>query len=117
MLEVKDPETIIIKVLRIGVIISATLILLGLFLLYIKGGGENTYNNISFNNLLNGIISLNPYSIMLLGLLVLIFTPVVRVIASIFVFYIEKDLLYVRITVIVLVILIISFLIGIYFSN
>lgn len=114
MSKIIDPEEIIIKVLRVGVMISSSLILIGLLLLYIKGG-ENFYSNISLGAILNGLKNFNPYSIIMLGLLVLIITPVLRVISSIFVFYIEKDFLYMKITVIVLIILSISFFIGIYF--
>ena len=49
---------------------------------------------------------------MMLGIFLLILTPVLRVVISIYAFAKEKDHLYVWITSIVLVILIISFIIG-----
>lgn len=51
-------------------------------------------------------------SLMLLGVLILILTPILRVILSIIGFYKEKDHLYVLISSVVLAIIIISFLIG-----
>ncbi len=50
---------------------------------------------------------------MMFGLFCLILTPVLRVVVSLFTFLKEKDYLYVGITGIVLIILVISFLIGI----
>lgn len=56
---------------------------------------------------------LKPYAIMMFGLFCLILTPVLRVVVSLFTFLKEKDYLYVGITGIVLIILVISFFIGI----
>ncbi|MDR0898830.1 MAG: DUF1634 domain-containing protein [Lactobacillaceae bacterium] len=49
---------------------------------------------------------------MMYGVLVLIVTPTIRVIASIFMFAKDKDYKFVWITVIVLLILVVAFLIG-----
>jgi uncharacterized membrane protein len=48
----------------------------------------------------------------LLGLLMLIATPVMRVAASIFAFVYEHDYVYVTITAIVLALLLLSFVLG-----
>lgn len=112
----KEAEEIIIKVLRFGVLVSGFLIFVGLVLLYANGlQHENIYQVNSIDTMISGLKSFDPYSIIMLGLLVLIITPVLRVISSIIVFYLEKDFLYVRITVIVLIILMVSLFIGIYF--
>ena len=54
--------------------------------------------------------ALNSLGIIQLGLLVLIATPIVRVILSVVAFVLERDLLYVVVTSIVLGVLLYSFL-------
>lgn len=111
----KNAEGIIIKVLRVGVIVSSLLILLGMILLYANGEDiTRSFNVTSLSEIIKGSVSFDSCSIIMLGLLMLIITPVLRVVASMFVFISEKDFLYFRITIIVLIILLISFLIGIY---
>lgn len=115
MTKAKNTEEIIVKLLRVGVMISSTLIMIGLIMMYIKGdsGYANGYVA-SFSEIFHGIIELKPFSIIMLGLLVLIVTPVLRVAVSILVFAYERDYLYVKVTSVVLIILFISFFIGLY---
>jgi uncharacterized membrane protein len=61
---------------------------------------------------LDGLAKLRGQAIVVLGLLMLIATPVVRVAVSILLFLEDGDLTYVAITTTVLVLLILSFLIG-----
>lgn len=111
-------EEIIVKLLRVGVVISALLIGIGFVLLYAKGdSGYIEGTSITFNSFINGLIQLKPYYVIMLGLLVLIITPVLRVAISIVVFKLEKDYLYVKVTTVVLVILVISFFIGLFSQN
>ena len=110
-----DVQLIIGKILRLGVLVSATVMLIGLLLLIVKGNGgypNNTFPT-DFTEIWHGIAQLKPYAIMMLGIFLLILTPVLRVIVSIYSFYREGDNLYVVITTIVLVILGISFVFGI----
>ncbi|MGC8569057.1 MAG: DUF1634 domain-containing protein [Nitrososphaeria archaeon] len=100
--------------LRGGVILSAALLLLGLALLVINGrSGQYTVSQIAstaslvnssyFNAraIITGVQTMNPVSIMFLGLVVLIATPIVRVVLGIAQFMKEKDWLYTAITLIV----------------
>lgn len=107
-------EQLIGKIMRIGVIISVIIMLFGLVLYIVTGttGFGSHYYLTSFGQLLKGIISLKPYSIMMLGVFVLILTPVLRVVVSIYSFYKEHDKMYVIITTIVFIILLISFFLG-----
>lgn len=115
MNDIRSTEEIIVKLLRIGVLISATLIMIGLIMMYIKGGADYKNSDIaSFGVVFKGILEFEPVSIIMLGLLVLIITPVLRVAISLLVFAREKDYLYVKVTAVVLFILVISFFIGIY---
>jgi uncharacterized membrane protein YfcA/uncharacterized membrane protein len=99
-------------ILQGGVIVSSTLILLGLILLPIRPGGLSITRLLNFPQTLNAVrVDLfvgHPQALITLGLLVLIATPVLRVAVSILVFALEKDRIYVVITVIVLAILLFS---------
>ncbi|MCK8624373.1 DUF1634 domain-containing protein [Apilactobacillus sp. TMW 2.2459] len=108
--EMNQIELIIGKILRIGVIISATIMIIGLLLFLITGtsGYAKNYIPSNFKTIFQGIVHFKPYAIMMLGIFCLILTPVLRVVVSIYSFYKEKDKLYVYITSIVLVILIFS---------
>ncbi|KPN79133.1 Uncharacterized protein RZ56_11760 [Apilactobacillus kunkeei] len=112
--EMNRIELVIGKILRVGVIISAIIMIIGLLLLLITGksGYANDAFPTTFKAIFSGIESLKPYAIMMLGIFCLILTPVLRVIVSIYSFYKEKDMLYVWITTFVLIVLIISFFFG-----
>lgn len=113
--EMADVQLIIGKILRLGVMISATVMIIGLVLLIFKGNGGYPNNAFptDFSQIWAGIAELKPYAIMMLEIFLLILTPVSRVVVSIYSFYREGDNLYVWITTIVLVILGISFVFGI----
>jgi len=112
--KVEEMEIIISKVLRIGVLLSAVIIFIGLSMFLVSGKSGYTGNYYPTNPLeiLSGIISLKSYSIILTGILILILTPVFRVGVSIIVFFQEKDFLYVKITSLVFIILLVSFILG-----
>ncbi|GIP29851.1 membrane protein [Paenibacillus sp. J23TS9] len=112
--EIQDVELAVSRWLRVGVIISAAVIVLGLILLFIQGGSgypENFYPH-TLSDIFSGTAQLKPYAVITTGLILLILTPVLRVAISIWVFVREGDKLYVIITSIVLIILIISFILG-----
>lgn len=107
-------EIIISHFLRLGIIVSSLVILLGLVLFLqtgLSGYPENTYP-LTTPDLIDGIKLSKPYAIMTAGLLILIGIPVLRVALSILVFWQERDYLYVKITSIVFIILISSILLG-----
>lgn len=104
-------------VLTIGVSISAALIAIGFagsFLLgwrgSLRGQSHLDLPITDFGGLLNGLVALRPQAIAQLGLLLLVATPIVRVIASLVGFALERDRLYVAITMGVLAILLASVL-------
>ena len=112
--KIEEMEIIISNVLRFGVILSAVIILIGLSMFLITGNSGYTGNYYPTNPLeiLKGIISFKSYAIIMTGILILILTPVFRVGVSIIVFFQEKDFLYVKITSLVFIILLISFILG-----
>jgi uncharacterized membrane protein YfcA/uncharacterized membrane protein len=104
-------------ILQGGVIVSASLIILGCLLLPIRPGGLSPQRLVNFPETLQqvgaGLLIIRPQAIIALGLLVLIATPVVRVAASILTFLLERDRKYVIITCCVLAILLFSiFVLG-----
>lgn len=111
---IEDVEVVISRILQVGVLSSACVIFLGLALFFITG--QSGYPGATFPSspvaIFQGLIGLKPYAIILAGLVLLILTPVLRVGISILVFVREKDFLYVKITALVFVILIVSFVLG-----
>ena len=118
----KDIEIIIGNLLRGGVIASSLIIILGgILYLWQHGGSRPNYHtfhglNHTFHSLpmvLEGVLKGDGEHIIQLGVLILIATPVARVVFSIFGFLQEKDRLYIIITLIVLLIIVGSMLSGI----
>ncbi|MGV0167961.1 DUF1634 domain-containing protein [Furfurilactobacillus sp. WILCCON 0119] len=112
--EMTQVEIMIGEILRIGVIISAVIMLVGFITYGIQGSTGFTNNGFptTMTAIFTGLLSFKSGSIMMLGLFCLILTPVLRVIVSIYAFYVEKDHLYVWITTAVLIILLIALFIG-----
>lgn len=109
-----EVETAISKMLRIGVILAAIVIITGLVLFLATGDSGypgDTYP-ISFSAILSGLLAFKAAAVIQTGLLLLILTPVLRVFVSLFLFWAERDYRYVIITAIVFVILILSFVLG-----
>src|SRR6266480_4674637 len=116
---VQEPSAITIGIawlLQGGVLLSAAIIVLGVILLLMEPGTLQTEQAFvfpqTFSQVIAGLLALYPQAIITFGLLLLIATPIVRVIASIVIFAIERDRRYVLITAIVLVILMCSLFLG-----
>jgi len=114
--EDRGMDRLIGAALRYGVLTSIAFILAGLALLLARGGaadvlGTNSPLNtstISPAAVASGLTSLDPLSMILLGLMSLIVTPILRVALGIASFARERDWLYVLITSIVFVNLMIA---------
>ncbi|HEY5464232.1 MAG TPA: DUF1634 domain-containing protein [Hanamia sp.] len=106
-----DIESVMGTLLITGVIISATLILIG-GVYYLSQMGFSKPHYTTFNGepshlrsvkqIINGVIHFDSLSIIQFGILLLIATPISRVIFSVIGFLFEKDYLYVIISLIVL---------------
>jgi uncharacterized membrane protein len=107
-------ESVISKSLKIGVILSAVITLVGFAMFLITGnsGYPDKFFPTDPLQIFAGVAALKPYAIILTGLMILILTPVLRVGISIILFLKEKDYKFTVITAVVFVILIISFLLG-----
>ncbi len=113
----KDLQLILGTLLRAGVISSMVIVLIGSVLYLYEHANEtvnyadfkvsiDTYNSIP--KIFNDLIQLKSSAIIQFGILLLIFTPILRVVFSIYSFLIEQDYLYVVIGMIVLGIILVS---------
>lgn len=117
-------EVLISRLLRTGVVLSLLLLVGGLVLTFIRHPGylsdpaeyRKLLRNGDFPHTLSAVwselCSLRGRAVMTLGLLVLIATPVLRVIASVVLFALQRDWRYVGITSTVLAVLLTAFLLG-----
>lgn len=115
----RDIENIMGNLLRTGVISAAVIVAFGAVLYLIKYGFSIPEYSVfkgepaelkSIGGIFKEAFSMNSRGIMQLGLLILIATPVARVIFAIIGFSIEKDYMYTAISIIVLCILLFSLL-------
>ncbi|GKU24107.1 membrane protein [Clostridium folliculivorans] len=112
--KIDEMEIIISGFLRFGVSLSAIVIFAGLMMFLITGvsGYVDGYFPTTLSEIFSGLITLKPYAVIMAGMIILILTPVFRVAVSIIVFIKEKDYLYAKITLVVFIILIVSFILG-----
>ena len=113
----KDMQAIIGWVLRAGVFVSMLVVFIG-GVIYLYRHGHTIANYHEFKGIpdfvhspagiINGILTLRGRAIIQAGIVLLIATPIVRVVFSAVGFIIEKDYLYTGITFIVLLIIVIS---------
>jgi len=112
-------ELIIGYTLRIGVITAAVLVLIGGGLYLVQHGSEAPlYHNFHggpthsahLSTMVRNVQAFDCYGIIQLGLLVLIVTPIIRVMFSVIGFALEHDVLYVAVTLFVLAVLLYSLL-------
>lgn len=103
----KKMDEVIGNILRIGVVTAAAIVLLG-GIIYLAGNAHSTVSYRAFSTAagyshsLPGLIakaaSFDSYSIIQLGLLVLIATPIARVLFSAAAFAVQKDFVYAAFT-------------------
>ena len=110
-------ETIVGNLLRDGVALAAAVVALGGVIFLIRHGREiPRYQTFAsepeelrtISGILRSALSFHGRNIIQLGLLLLIATPVARVVFSVAAFALERDRLYVGITLIVLAVLVFS---------
>jgi len=118
-------EVLISVLLRAGVVISLSTVAAGLLMMFIHHPGYLT-SAVDLQRLtspgaafpqtlpemITGLAGLRGQAIMILGLLLLIATPVLRVAVSIAGFFLQRDRMFVVITSAVLALLLGSFLLG-----
>ncbi len=98
-------------VLTVGIIASIGIMVFGFVVLIVKGGTSNGQPQ-NLGRLIAGILNLDAFSIIWFGTLILILTPITRVVTATILFIREHDTRYFIITLTVLILIIISFLVG-----
>ena len=116
-----DMQVVIGWVLRLGVFASIAIVFFG-GIIYLYRHGQTMEDYKAFNGLpvflrsgdgvINGILTFRGRAIIQAGIILLIATPIVRVICSAVGFVVEKDWLYTVIALIVLAIIFISMISG-----
>ncbi len=117
----RDMQVVIGWVLRLGVIVSITVVLFG-GVIYLARHGHALADYSKFNgvpafvqsakSIMENVIQLRGQAIIQFGIILLIATPIIRVICSAIGFVLEKDYLYLGISLLVLLIIFISMLSG-----
>jgi uncharacterized membrane protein len=113
----KDIQLILGTLLRAGVITSMAVIIVG-GCIYLLGNHSKSIDYTVFDpyhsklssiaSVFSGILVFHGDAIIQFGILLLIFTPILRVVFSIFGFLIERDYLYVSIGLFVLAVILFS---------
>ena len=110
-------ESVLGTLLRAGVLVSAAVVAAGgIWLLASSGGSQPAYRQFrgearelrSAGGLVSSLGHPRPETVIQFGLLLLVATPVARVIFSLMAFVIRRDRLYVAITLMVLAVLVYS---------
>ncbi|MGV3547342.1 MAG: DUF1634 domain-containing protein [Pedobacter sp.] len=113
----KDIQSLVGNLLRAGVYISMAIVVLGGIIYLSEHGGEKIdYSEFSFNkvslktveSIFANVLTFRGAAVVQFGLLMLIFTPIARVLMAVVTFFLEKDYLYVLIGIIVLAIIMVS---------
>lgn len=114
-------EQIIGNLLRAGVLAAAAVALVGGVIVLIRHGSRladyasftgEAAEFTSIGGIVRGVLALDSRALVQLGLVLLIATPILRVIFSLVAFVIQRDRLYVIISAIVLAVLLFSLLFG-----
>ncbi|MDG6928954.1 MAG: DUF1634 domain-containing protein [Nitrososphaerota archaeon] len=113
------------NVLRYGVVLSSAIVAVGAALFLARYSSADSASLLAYcrscvphgdfsvdpARILAGLLSLDPFSVIEVGILVLLATPVVRVAMSVLIFAAEKDRAYVVVTLAVLLLLLFSILV------
>jgi len=110
---IRQMEGTLSLLLRMGVLLSGTLVLLGLIIMAATGDVSCSRGVMDFGWILLGDPFLQPSHVIFLGFTTLVATPVIRIIASVAMFYSAHDRAFAVITAVVLLTLMISFFWGI----
>lgn len=114
--DIRKSDQIISRVLRYGSGLSIVFMLSGLVLFVIKkyhqaGAGKTPF--LGIHQALAGCLVLDPVALMTTGILILLLTPLLRVVAAFFTFLlVEKDTVYAAVALGVLLILAAGFFVS-----
>jgi uncharacterized membrane protein len=117
----KQVELVVGNLLRVGVVLAAIVVAIG-GIIYLARYGTTAADHREFHGqpanlcypvgIVATALAADPRGIIQFGLLLLIATPVARVVFTVFAFYLERDYTYVGVTVVVLLVLLYSLFWG-----
>ncbi|HEU4762677.1 MAG TPA: DUF1634 domain-containing protein [Gemmatimonadales bacterium] len=114
-------EQVVGNLLRIGVLVAAAVGVAGGVAVLVQHGGRaasygtftgETAEFTSIGGIVRGVLALDSRAVVQLGLVLLIATPIARVVFSLVAFLLQRDRLYVVITSVVLAVLVFSLVFG-----
>jgi uncharacterized membrane protein len=106
-------EVIISNVLKIGVLISAAFLIIGLSMLILTGDTSCPTGDMSLEWFISGLGAVTPSHIIFTGFLILVSTPILRIAASVMIYLQQRDYAFAAITGIVLAVMLYSLTMGI----
>lgn len=106
-------EEVLSWILRVGVLFSAALIIVGMALIFVTGDISNQFCVMEPGWIIWGSPFLEPSHVLFMGFAVLIMTPIIRVAVSIMMYLKARDLPFTAITMVVFMILLLSVVFGI----
>lgn len=109
--EVEDTNRLVYHILRGGIVVSVALVVFA-FVLSVAGAGPLPEAPVNVRSLDEELARLTPAAFLSLGVLVLVFTPMVRVLASLLSFAEERERAYVLVTGLVFVNLLVGLAFG-----
>ncbi len=109
--ETRDLNAAVHPILVVGLGISTALLLVGIALELLSGGSLPTVT-LAPGVALAAALHVRPSGFISLGLLVLMATPILRVMGSVLVFMVERDWLYMGVTLFVLAVMVVSIIVG-----
>lgn len=126
MEKVRKAELWISSVLRIGVITALVVVTIGVIVAFVSKPSVYLHTNAanrfdltrgsgyphSLSGVFGGLAHFQGDAIIVLGLMILLATPILRVLVSAIIFSIQRDRYFVPITVFVLIMLLTSFILG-----
>lgn len=107
-----DVNKFVSAALTTGVVLSLVVLLYGSVLFLAHPRAALASEPVSIVQILRGVTRLDPIATINLGLLILLLTPIARVISALIAFAIDKDKKYTLISLAVLTVLIISAVLG-----
>ena len=119
-------ESVISAVLRIGVLLSLTVVVVGVVVSFVGKPGTYLHSNAinkalltrssdyphSLSAVFSGLSHFQGEAIIVFGLIILLATPILRVLVSAVIFALQRDRYFVPVTVFVFLVLVTSFLLG-----
>ena len=113
MSEIHKMELFISKLMRLSVLVSGLLIATGVVLFLTSGNASCPADMFDPAWIINGNPFLEPSHVIFLGFMILVGTPMLRIVASIMVYIVQKDWYFTTITGLVFLVLAVSMLLGV----